>query len=72
MMTMTVTRPVRLVEPPPVPWQCGNCPQILGMVRGDRVIIRHSKRQIETRLPCSQVCDKCGALNVLDTAPERC
>ncbi len=49
-------------------WRCTGCPRVLGSIAGEMVTIRWSGRQVTFRLPrgeaCSQVCDRCGTLNV--------
>lgn len=64
----------RLEHGPPVReprvWRCTGCPKLLGIVRGNKVEIVHERRRIVAPLPCSQVCDDCGALNVLTSADD--
>ena len=47
-------------------WRCNVCRTLLGEIRGGRVTIRHSGREIETDLPVMQRCHRCGALNCWD------
>jgi hypothetical protein len=59
-----------------VVWRCSGCPQVLGIVEGRSVTIKHAGRQIKATLPCAQVCDGCKTLNwwpsATDTAADVC
>lgn len=66
---LAATEPLRQQAHTPEPWKCVGCHMVLGVITGDTVRIKHRRRQIEAHLPCSQVCDECGTLNMLDSGP---
>jgi hypothetical protein len=49
-------------------WRCEKCATLLGVLRGDRVHVKHKRAQFVVRGQVMAVCPRCSDLCELDTA----